>query len=141
MIVADSCLIFHLFNETALTVSAQEILDKDSHWIMPPLWKEEYANVLSKLARKEFRAIDEVINHFNYTVEELKNSEINVDTSKSLEISMEYKISVYDAHFIALALDFNALLVTEDREILKNCRDLAISMHGFINLKENDSRR
>ena len=58
MIVADTCLIFHLFNETVLTASAQEILDKDPYWILPPLWKEEYANVLSKLARKEFRVID-----------------------------------------------------------------------------------
>jgi predicted nucleic acid-binding protein len=133
VIVADTCLIFHLFNETVLTVNAQKILDKDPHWILPPLWKEEYANVLSKLARKKLRTIGEVIGHFNYTVEELKNCEINIDTKQALEISIEYKISVYDAHFIALAMDFNTLLVTEDKEILKNCSNLAVSLHEFLN--------
>lgn len=64
VIVADTCLVIHLFNETVLPASAQEILDKDSYWILPSLWKEEYANVLSKLARKERRDVDEVINHF-----------------------------------------------------------------------------
>ena len=119
MIIADTCLIFHLFNDTLLTANAQKILDKDPYWVLPPHWREEYANILSKLARKEGRAIDGIINHFNYTIDELKNCEIIVDTKKALQISIEYKISVYDAHFIALAIDFNTLLVTEDKEIIK----------------------
>lgn len=134
MIIADTYLVFHLFNETLLTTSAQEILEKDHHWILPPLWREEYANVLSKLARKEHRAIHEVIDHFNYTVDELKECEIIVDTKKALEISIKYKISVYDAHFVALAIDFNSILVTEDQEILKNCSHLA---KGFDNFKKH----
>lgn len=94
MIVADTCLIFHLFNETLLTANAQKILTKDSYWIVPPLWREEYANVLSKLARKENRDINQVIDHFKYTLEELKNCEISVDTKQALHISIEYKIRV-----------------------------------------------
>ena len=132
MIVADTCLVFHLFNETFLTASAQEIQKKDPYWILPSLWKEEYANILSKLARKELQPIDQVIKLFNYTVEELKSCEVIVDTKKALEISIKYKISVYDAHFIALAIDFNSLLVTEDKEILKNCSDLALSLNNFL---------
>lgn len=132
MIVADTCLVFHLFNETLLTDNAQKILDKDPYWVLPPLWREEYANILSKLARKEGRAIDDVINHFNYTIDELKNCEINIDTKKALQISIEYKISVYDAHFVALAIDFNTLLVTEDKEIIKNCSHIALSLQDFL---------
>lgn len=132
MIIAGTCLIFHLFNETLLTANAQKILDKDRYWILPPLWREEYANVLSKLARKERRAIGDVINHFNYTLDEMKNYEISVDTKRALQISIEYKISVYDAHFVALAIDFNTVLVTEDKEILNNCSTLALNLHDFL---------
>lgn len=132
MIVADTCLVFHLFNETFLTSSAQKILNQDSNWILPPLWKEEYANILSKLARKDSRAIDEVVDHFSNTLEELKNCEINIDTRKALEISIEYKISVYDAHFVALARDYNIFLVTEDKEVLKKCSNIALSLHDFL---------
>jgi len=133
MIIADTCLITHLFNETHLTILAQKILEKDPHWLMPTLWQEEYANVLSKLAKRENREVDEVVDHFNYTVNELKGCEVIVDIRKALQISMEYKISVYDAHFVTLAIDFNTLLITEDKEIIKNCPLIAVGMRDFIN--------
>lgn len=133
MIVADTCLIFHLFNDSTHTTCAQEVLSKDSHWIFPPLWREEYADVISKLARKERLDISEVLGHFNHTVEELKKSEVAVDTADALEASLKYKISVYDAHFVVLALRYETLLVTEDKEILKNCSMLAVNMQTFLN--------
>lgn len=133
MIVADTCLITHLFNETDLTATAQGILKKDSSWILPSIWQEEYANVLSKKARKENRTINDVLELFNYTVKELKNCEIAVDNRRALKISIEYKISVYDAQFVVLAMNFNTLLVTEDKEILKNCPGIALGMRDFLN--------
>ncbi len=132
MIVADTCLVIHLFNETELTHLAQKILKKDSSWILPSLWQEEYANVLSKLARKESKNADEVIEHFNHTLNELKGSEITVDNRKALKLSIEFKISVYDAHFVSLALDFGIHLVTEDKEVLKSCKGIALSMKNFV---------
>jgi len=131
MIVADTCLVFHLLNETFLTASAQEVLKKDPYWILPLLWREEYANILSKLARKEHRTVKEIISHFNHAVHELKHCEIVIDTQKALEISIAYKISVYDAHFVALAVDNNTMVITEDKEILKNCPNLALSLDEF----------
>lgn len=135
MIIADTCLVFHLFNETFLTVNAQKIRNIDPNWVLPSLWREEYANVLSKLARREGRSVEEAVNHLNYTIEELNSCEVNMDTKKALKISLEYKISVYDAHFVALAIDFNAPLVTEDKEIIKNCSNLALSIHDFLKIK------
>lgn len=132
MIVADTCLVVHLFNETELTKIAQKILEKDPYWVLPKIWQEEYANVLSKLARKEKRPIDEVINHFNYTVNEFKNHAFTVDNRKSLRASIEYKISVYDAHFVVLATDFNTVLITEDKEIIKNCPHISMNMKEFL---------
>jgi len=132
VIVADTCLVVHLFNETVLTSVAQKIQKKDASWILPLLWQEEYANVISRLARKESRDVHEVIKHFSYVLDELRGSEIVVDSRKALKISIEYKISVYDAHFVGLALDFDVMLVTEDKEVLKNCRAIACSMHDFL---------
>lgn len=135
MIIADTCLIFHLFNETDLTIGAQKVLDIEPHWTVPPLWREEYANVLSKLARKENRSKKDIITLFKSTVDELSNCEVSIDTHKALEISIEYKISVYDAHFVALAIEFNTLVITEDKEILKKCPDISVSISNFIRSK------
>lgn len=134
MIIIDTCIVIHLFNETELTKLAQEVLRKDPNWILPSLWKEEYANVLSKLARKEQRPINEVIEHYNHTLEELKDCEIPVDNRKALLISIKFKISVYDAHFVSLASDFNSILVTEDKEILKNSPVKALNMKNFLKI-------
>lgn len=132
MIVSDTSLIFHLFNETTLTDLAKEILTVDPCWIVPPLWQEEYANILSKLARKERRDGSEVINHFNYTANILSKSEIPVESQKALRLSIDYKISVYDAYFVALAKDFNVLVVTEDKELIKKCPGIALSIRDFL---------
>lgn len=132
MIVADTSLIVHLFNETVLTSIAQKVQKKDASWIVPPLWQEEYANVISKLARKEARNVKEVLDHFNDVLEELQGSEINTDSRKALKLSLEYGINVYDAYFVGLALDFEVVLVTEDKEVLKKCKGIACSMHDFL---------
>jgi len=132
LIVADTCLIVHLFNETLLTDVAQKIQKKDASWILPLLWQEEYANVISKLARKESRDVHDVIKHFSYVLDELRGSEIDVDSRKALKISIEYRISVYNAHFVELALDFGVTLVTEDKEVLESCRAIARNMHDFL---------
>jgi predicted nucleic acid-binding protein len=134
MIVADTCLVIHLFNLTSLTEIAQKILDKDSNWILPTLWQEEYANVISKRARAEQTPVEEVVDLFAYTVNELKDAEHPIDNEKALRISLDYKISVYDAHFISLAIDFKTLLVTEDKEVIKKCPKFAIGMHDFLKL-------
>lgn len=133
MIVSDTCLVVHLCNSTEFTLLAEKILSKDSSWILPHIWQNEYANVLSKISRKGHLSIDEVITHFNSTVVRFKNSEIFVDNRKALKVSMEYKISLYDAHFIVLANDYNIKLVTEDKEILKKCPHIAVNLHGFLN--------
>lgn len=132
MIVADTCLIIHLFNRTSLTETAQRVLDKDSHWIMPTIWQTEYANVLAKLARKENKNIKDVLEHFSYTVNELKDYETSVDIKRALTVASDHKISVYDAHFVLLAIDSNTFVVTEDKEILKKCPQYSKCMVDFL---------
>ncbi len=50
-IVADTSLIARFFLETALTPLAQRVRKKEPIWGFPPLWREEYANVLANFSR------------------------------------------------------------------------------------------
>ncbi len=131
MIVADTCLVVHLFNETHLTKAARKVLKKDPRWMLPALWEEEYANVLSKLARRNGASSEEVVAQFIYVVSQMNGREVSIDNEQALRIALDSRISVYDAHFVALALDLGTVLVTEDEEILKKCPKLAISMAKF----------
>ena len=133
MIVADTSLIASFFLETELTSLAKRVHKMAPIWIFPPLWREEYANVLAKFARKSTtKSEKEVLSHFEYTVSELKKYERKVNLSEVLLLALRSRISVYDAHFVQLAIDHQMLLVTEDQEIIKKCPDWAISMQNFL---------
>jgi predicted nucleic acid-binding protein len=106
------------------------------------LEQQKFYNLIAAKARRTSSAaiyattpsrdINEVIKHFSYVLDELRGSEVAVDTRKALKISIERKISVYDAHFVGLALDFDVPLITEDKEVLKNCKSIACSMDDFL---------
>lgn len=133
MIVADTSLIASFFLETELTPLAKKVHKKAPIWIFPPLWREEYANVLAKFARKDVtKSEEDLLTHFEYTVAELEKYERKVNLSAVLRLALRYKISVYDAHFVQLAIDHQMLLVTEDLEIIKKCPDISVSMHNFL---------
>ncbi len=133
MIVADTSLIASFFLETELTPLAKKVHKKVPIWIFPPLWREEYANVLAKFARKDITKTEEdLLAHFEYTVIELEKYERKVNLSTVLRLALRSRISVYDAHFVQLAIDNQLLLVTEDQEIIRKCPDTAVSMQHFL---------
>lgn len=133
MIVADTSLIASFFLETELTPLAKKVHKKAPIWIFPPLWREEYANVLAKFARKDTtKTEEELLAHFEYTVAELEKYERKVNLSTVLGLALRSRISVYDAHFVQLAIDNQMTLVTEDMEIIKKCSDRAMSMQNFL---------
>lgn len=133
MIVADTSLIASFFLDTELTVLANKVHQRQPIWIFPPLWKEEYANVLAKFSRKNNSKTEmETVSHFEYTVKELEKHERKVNLSSVLRLALKSKISVYDAHFVQLAIDHQTVVVTEDLEIIKKCPAYAISMHHFL---------
>ena len=132
MIVVDTCIVTHLYNETELTSIAQEVLEINPHWHLPSTWREEYSNVLAKLFRKSNCKQEDVLRLFQSTCDELKNCEHIVDTIEALHLAIHYQISVYDAHFVVLAEQLDTWLITEDAEVLKKCKNRAVSMQGFI---------
>lgn len=137
MIVADTSLIASFFLETALTPLTKRVHKEDPIWIFPPLWKEEFANVLAKFARKDAtKTEEEILSHFEYTVSELEIYERKVNLPSVLRLALRHRISVYDAHFVQLAIDNKIVLLTEDREIIKNCPAWAMSMHSFLHTEK-----
>lgn len=132
MIVVDTCVIVHLYNETELTWAAQKILSANPYWCLPSTWRVEYANVIAKLFRQNPCKEENVLKLYLSTCEQLEECECEIDTSQALRLALKYKISVYDAHFVALAEQLETQLITEDIEVLKKFKQ-AIAMKDFIN--------
>jgi len=137
MIVVDTCIIVHLYNETTCTAKAQELFAINPYWQVPSMWQEEYANVLAKLARTSTCTHEEVLNRFQYTVQQLQESQHELKPIEALEYAMRYQRSAYDAHFIALAEKLNTWLITEDKEVLQKCKTRALSIAQYIQKQQS----
>ena len=131
MIVADTNLIVYLFINGDKTPLAQEVLKKDPHWIVPPLWQSEFRNVLAghirrgmKLAQAK-RIMEEAMSTF-------EDREVAPSSEKILDLISKSDCSAYDCEFVTLAAQLNVPLVTADRQLLSQFPKSAKSLEDFV---------
>lgn len=131
MIVADTNLIVYLFITGDQTPLAQEVLEKDPHWIVPPLWQSEFRNVLAGYMRRgmELSQAQEVMTDALLTLE---NRQVAPSSEKVFELVSKSDCTAYDCEFIALAQQLNILLVTSDKQLLQRFPGSAIALKEFI---------
>lgn len=131
MIVADTNLIVYLFITGDQTPLAQEVLAKDSHWIVPPLWQSEFRNVFAGYMRRgmELSQAQEIMTDALLTLE---NRQVAPSSEKVFELVSKSDCTAYDCEFIALAQQLNILLVTSDKQLLQRFPGSAIALKEFI---------
>lgn len=130
MIVADTNLIVYLFITGDQTTLAQDVLAKDPHWIVPPLWQSEFRNVLAgyirrgmKLAEAQEIMIDAMLT--------LEHRQVTPSTEKIFELISKSDCTAYDCEFLALAQQLDILLVTADKQLLKRFPSSTMSLEEF----------
>jgi len=130
MIVADTNLIVYLFITGDQTSLAQEVLSKDPHWIVPPLWQSEFRNVLAGYIRRGMvlSRAQEIMTNAMITLE---NRQVIPSPEKILDLISKSDCTAYDCEFIALAQQLDVLLVTADKQLLNRFPNSAISLEEF----------
>ena len=131
MIVADTNLISYLLIEGERTDQARRIWRRDSAWIMPPLWRSEFLNVLALSVRTSLLGADQARASWRHAADLFRSSELEPAASAVLDTAIRLDISAYDAHFVVVAEQVEAKLVTNDRELLGRCPELTVSMASF----------
>ncbi|MEA3240058.1 MAG: VapC toxin family PIN domain ribonuclease, partial [Pseudomonadota bacterium] len=71
---------------------------------------------------------------FECAEELLKENEYEINSMQVLSLSHSSGCSAYDCEFVNLAKDLGALLVTQDKRILHNFQETAISMSQFLKI-------
>ena len=122
MIIADTNLIVYLFITGDKTALAQEVLAKDPHWIVPPLWQSEFRNVIAGYIRRGM-TLSQAKQIMANAVLTLENHQVLPSSEKILDLISESNCTAYDCEFIALAQQLSALLVTADRQLLSQFPD------------------
>ena len=131
MIVADTNLIAYLLIDGEHTEAARKVWAKDPDWRVPPLWRSEFLNVLRTAVVSRVISEEQAFDTWHHAVGIFGGMEFSPSGEKVLEAAFKYGISAYDAHFVAVALELGARLVTGDKKIVRNCGKLAVKMEEF----------
>ena len=131
MIVADTNLVSYLLIEGERTLEARRVRQRDPNWVVPPLWRSEFLNVLTTAVRASVLQPRQARDAWRWACELFAHHEHEPSGAEVLEAAIHYGLSAYDAQFIVVAQDLQVPLVTGDRKILRSCGELAISIQDF----------
>lgn len=132
MIVVDTNIISYFYLNSDYSHLAVQTFKKDPVWSAPLLWRSEFRNVLTFYIKKNIVSLVEAIEIFESAEELLKENEYEINSVQVLRLSYLSGCSAYDCEFVNLAKDLSMTLVTEDKKILKNFPEFALSMHEFL---------
>ena len=132
MIVVDTNIISYFYLNSDYSQIAEQTFIKDPLWSVPLLWKSEFRNVLTFYMRKKIITLPEAVEIFEFAEELFKENEYEINAMQVLSLSHSSGCSAYDCEFVNLAKDLNVLLVTQDKKVLHNFPETAMSMDQFL---------
>jgi predicted nucleic acid-binding protein len=138
MIVVDTNIIAYLYLEGDRSLQVEQLLQKDTEWVAPLLWRSEFRNVLAMYIRKRHLTLDQAQQIMREAALLMQGREYEVVSFHVLELVASSDCSAYDCEFVALAEDLGTSLVTVDKKILKGFPQIAVSLNAKHDQKNND---
>jgi len=132
--VIDTNVVAYCFFPGRFSDDATKLLGLVSDAAVPSLWQSEFRNVLTLYLRKELLPIREAVEI--YSLAEARLSIIHTDalTAPILKLVNQSNCSSYDCEFVVLAQQLNTPLVTEDKKLLREFPDTAITIAEALKL-------
>lgn len=122
MIVVDVNVIAYLLIPGRFTGSAERLLEADSMWAVPRLWRSELRNILANYLRTGQMELAEATALYQRATELVGDDEYEVETGDVLRLSKRSKCSAYDCEYVSLAEFLDTELVTADAKLAKAFR-------------------
>ena len=132
MIVVDSNVLAARNLTGPQTSLATAVEQRDPVWIAPPLWRYEFQNILAKAIWARQITSAQGLQAWRKASAQMADNEHEPSPDQVIELSARYRITAYDANFIALAMEMGATCVTEDAELLRAFPLLAVRMADFV---------
>ena len=132
MIVTDTNIIAYLYLTGERSNQVEKLLEKDSQWVAPLLWRSEFRNVLALYMRRGTLSLDQAQQIMQEAMLLMQEREYEIVSSHVLELVGASECSAYDCEFVALAKDLGISLVTVDKKILKEFFQTAVSLDDFL---------
>lgn len=103
MIVADVNLVAYLLLDGPDRVVAQHVLERDSTWAVPLLWRSEFRNVLATFMRQRDLSVSDAWRAYELATALVGGQEFAVPGDRVLALVAASSCSAYDCEYVALA--------------------------------------
>lgn len=128
MIVVDSNVLAYLYLPGEYTDAAEALLEQDSDWAAPILWRSEFRNILAGYMRRKAITLEQAYSLQREAESLLEGAEFEVESLAVLELVRDSDCSAYDCEFIALAMRLDTKMVTMDKKLLRAFPKRAIAL-------------
>ena len=136
MIVVDANVVVAFLLDSPLAPDARAVRARDATWGTHPLCRSETLNALLQETKARKIALHDAIDAAETTAHLLTDRTDGCAPSAILTTAHSSGLTAYDATYVVLARSLGLLLVTEDRQILRACPDVARSMSQFLSRSE-----
>ena len=128
MIVVDVNVLVHLHMPGKESAAAEALLESDSEWVAPVLWRSEFRNALAGYLRRGELTLKSacLIQHEAEVL--MSEGEYDVDSLRVLELADRSACTACDCEYVALAQRLGCRLVTRDEQILQTFPEVAVSL-------------
>jgi predicted nucleic acid-binding protein len=131
MIVVDANVVVAFLLDSPLTPDARVIHIRDATWVAHPLCRSEVLNALLQVTKARKISLSAAINAAETATSLLTDRTDGCEPSTILNKAHSTGLTAYDATYVVLARSLGVPLITEDRQILRACPDVARSMKQF----------
>jgi len=118
MIIVDANILAYLTIHGEHTEAVERLLATDSDWIAPPLWLDEFLNVLTTSERTGTISRKESDDALDEATEVMRGRSHQISPSQTLATARRTGCSAYDSQYLALAEDLNLPLYTFDKKLI-----------------------
>ena len=133
MIAVDANVVLPLLREDDLTGASRDVRAVAPDWVVPSLLKTELANALLKDVKAGFLTPDCAVQAIGTAVDLIARARVvDPPLADVLVTAQRSGLTAYDATYVVLARSLGLPLVTQDKQILRACPDVARSMQQFL---------
>lgn len=132
MIVVDTNVIAYLYFPTDNNRLSERLVEIDSAWVAPLLWRSEFRNILALYLRKNIVDFATALEIQEQAEDLMQGNEFDVQSAQVMALANTSGCSAYDCEFIALAQSASITLVTADRRLAKAFPDDAILLRDYV---------
>jgi len=132
MIVADTNIISYLLLPTAYSEKASQLYRADPDWAAPELWRSEFRNVLALYIRQNILSLTEALALQDEAESLMVEREFTLPSAAVMNLVASSTCSAYDCEFVALARQLSVRLVTQDKKLLREFPETAVSLDEYL---------